>query len=490
MRLLKLDSDGNFSLTKDLNHNIPPYTILSHTWGPDTEEVTFKDITDGTGTSKAGYNKIRFCADQTRRDELQYFWVDTCCIDKSNSTELSEAINSMFRWYREAAKCYVYLTEVAKPALDAEDTSDKLAWELSFKKSRWFTRGWTLQELIAPTEVEFFSENGELLGTKQSLERHIIEVTRIHVDVLRDNSRLRDFSIHERMSWAETRVTTRGEDKAYSLLGIFGVSLPLIYGEGGEKAFKRLRRAIDEDLRGKSSSLTVVFSCNTLKLITGLGIKRDDFSVTFYSSDIPEIELFIAREEELKEMHLALRAGTGRRTAVLHGLGGIGKTQLAAAYAKQYKDSYSAVFWLNIKDEDSVKQSFSKLAKQILHDHPSASQFNSADTQGNLDELIDGIKAWLNLPNNTHWLMIFDNYDDPRLPGQTDPRKVDISKFLPESYQGSVIITTRSSLVKIGHPMQIKKLEDLSDSLKILSSTSRRKELSNGEYRVISCTHI
>jgi Heterokaryon incompatibility protein (HET) len=143
MRLLKRDNADEFSLAKDLINEdmIPRYAILSHTWGVDTEEVSFKDMMDGAGTRKPGYNKIRFCAEQARCDNLQYFWIDTCCIDKSNSTELQEAINSVFRWYRNAAKCYVYLADVSRPTLDA---NDGLSWESPFRKSRWFKRGWSL----------------------------------------------------------------------------------------------------------------------------------------------------------------------------------------------------------------------------------------------------------------------------------------------------------------------------------------------------------
>jgi hypothetical protein len=243
MRLLEWKSDGDFSLTKDFIHDIPPYAILSHTWGADTEEVTFEDLTDGTGRSKAGYNKIRFCGEQARRDDLQYIWVDTCCIDKSSSAELTEAINSMFRWYREAAKCYVYLSDVSKGNYDECDHLSRSIWKSAFRGSRWFTRGWTLQELIAPTSVEFFSSEGMRLGDKRSMEQQIHEITSIPVRALRGNP-LSDFSFEERLSWAIKRETTREEDKAYSQLGIFDIYMPLIYGEGGENAFKRLRTSV------------------------------------------------------------------------------------------------------------------------------------------------------------------------------------------------------------------------------------------------------
>ena len=177
----------------------------------------------------------------------------------------------------------------------------------------------------------------------------------------------------------------------------------------------------------------------------------------------------------------------GARTVFLHSLGGIGKTQLTVAYAKRHKDNYSAIFWLNIKDEDSLKQSFAKVARQILREHPSASRLSSVDMKENLDEVIDAVKSWLSLPNNTRWLMIYDNYDNPKLASNMDPAAVDIRKFLPESYQGSVIVTTRSSQVKIGHPVRITKLENVRDGLEILRNTSRREGIVNGEDVIASC---
>jgi hypothetical protein len=123
MRLLECNSAGEFSLTEDIvdDDKIPPYAILSHTW-KDGEEVTFQELIDGTGKGKPGYEKIRFCGEQAKRDGLRYFWVDTCCINKSNNTELSEAINSMFRWYCSATRCYVYLSDVSSPAFDTNDS--------------------------------------------------------------------------------------------------------------------------------------------------------------------------------------------------------------------------------------------------------------------------------------------------------------------------------------------------------------------------------
>jgi hypothetical protein len=253
MRLFELRNHREFSLTKDLTDNIPPYAILSHTWGEDDEEVTFKDLAEDVGKSKAGYRKIQFCGERAVRDGLRYFWVDTCCIDKSNNTELSEAINSMFRWYHDAAKCYVYLSDVSVGSSNENDQSFPWTWEPAFRKSRWFTRGWTLQELIAPASVEFFSVEGKRLGDKKSLERQVHEITGIAIQALQGGP-LSDFSITERMSWAANRGTKREEDKAYSLLGLFDIHMPPIYGEGSN-AFIRLHDEIDKSLKSEWFSL-------------------------------------------------------------------------------------------------------------------------------------------------------------------------------------------------------------------------------------------
>jgi hypothetical protein len=242
MRLLYYNSDGEFSLTQFFD-KIPRYAILSHTWGP--EEVTFKDMMEGNGASKAGFDKIRFCGEQARRDRLLYFWVDTCCIDKSSSAELTEAINSMYRWYQNAAKCYVYLSDVSTKKRKASDSFTGYAWEPAFRSSKWFTRGWTLQELLAPSpsSVEFFSQERNCLGDKRSLEQQIHETTRIPLPALRGTP-LAQFTIEDRLSWAKSRQTTREEDRAYSMLGICNAYMPLIYGEGEKNAFRRLRKEL------------------------------------------------------------------------------------------------------------------------------------------------------------------------------------------------------------------------------------------------------
>lgn len=233
MRLLKYEN-STLSLIGDNNHITQPYAILSHTWGRNDEEVTFQEMAAGEATLKAGYKKILFCAQQAARDNLEYCWVDTCCIDKFNGTELQKSINSMFRWYRDSAKCYVFLADVASNDNDKPGNLSP-ATQTALRSSHWFTRGWTVQELIAPSCVEFYDSNGKLLGDKTSLEHLLHEITKISIRALRKPAELATFTVKERMSWIEHRNTREEEDKAYCLLGIFGVNMPLIYGEVREK---------------------------------------------------------------------------------------------------------------------------------------------------------------------------------------------------------------------------------------------------------------
>ncbi|KAH7374079.1 heterokaryon incompatibility protein-domain-containing protein [Cadophora sp. MPI-SDFR-AT-0126] len=224
----------------------PPYAILSHTWGSD--EVTLQDLQTlsacGDQSSKAAYRKIQACCDQAICDGYDWVWIDTCCIDKTSSAELSETINSMFRWYKESKVCYVYLEDVSserelQDGPNAPDTDTKH----EFRTSKWFTRGWTLQELLAPDEVRFFSKSWSLIGDRSSLRHLVNQITGIPPDFLMQR-RLSKASIAQRMSWAANRKTSREEDIAYCLLGIFDVNMPLLYGEGSEKAFRRLQEEI------------------------------------------------------------------------------------------------------------------------------------------------------------------------------------------------------------------------------------------------------
>ncbi|KAL6401311.1 Vegetative incompatibility protein HET-E-1 [Ilyonectria robusta] len=230
---MRLINAATVQLEEFYGDAIPEYAILSHRWLD--EEVSLQDLQSGAGTSKAGYRKIQLCCEQAVRDGLSYAWVDTCCIDKTSSAELTEAINSMYAWYRESAVCYAYISDVTGSS--ADDT---------LEKSAWFTRGWTLQELLAPGEVVFYSTAWERLGTRDdgALTGRIALATGIDEAVLRGNAGLGERSVAQRMSWAAGRTTTRAEDSAYSLLGLFGVNMPMLYGEGGARAFVRLQEEI------------------------------------------------------------------------------------------------------------------------------------------------------------------------------------------------------------------------------------------------------
>ncbi|KAI1818510.1 HET domain protein [Poronia punctata] len=215
------------------------YAILSHTW--EDEEVTFQDFVrpdNAYRNNMKGFGKIVKMCELARRDGIKYGWVDTCCIDKSSSAELTEAINSMFNWYRDAKVCYAWLGDL--PGFSEEPIDSAL------KKCRWFTRGWTLQELLAPRHVEFYDRDWHLRGTKGELKDLIAEASKIGPEVLESPERLYDLPVAQRMSWAATRQTTRPEDIAYCLLGIFEVNMPLLYGEG-ERAFLRLQEEIAKE---------------------------------------------------------------------------------------------------------------------------------------------------------------------------------------------------------------------------------------------------
>lgn len=263
----------------------PPYAILSHTWEDD--EVTFKDIANlDLASQKKGFTKIRLCCKQTLEDGYDWAWVDTCCIDKSSSAELSETINSMFKWYEEAGTCYAFLSDMPPvpgdwlykynkwyaslgdmaPLSDQEQpsspdpfgnqrnqlrASDSETTELAappryphFMKARWWTRGWTLQELIAPLEVKFYDRNWQYITCKNTCKELIRTATGIDRNVLSMAGHLSMTHVAEKISWVAKRNTTREEDMAYCLLSLLNINMPLLYGEGGTKAFRRLQEHV------------------------------------------------------------------------------------------------------------------------------------------------------------------------------------------------------------------------------------------------------
>ncbi|EJF60428.1 HET-domain-containing protein [Dichomitus squalens LYAD-421 SS1] len=204
------------------------YAILSHTWDQKGEQT---------------FQEIRGCCRLAEKHGFRWAWADSCCIDKTSSSELSESINSMFRWYSDAEECYAYLADVPSG-------SDLHAPDSAFRKSRWHTRGWTLQELIASTSVPFYSCDCEELGNRADLAELLREITGLPRDIFTRAARPSQYSVCERMCWASQRQTTQLEDEAYCLMGLFDVSMPTNYG-GGEKAFLRLQYKImrrDPDL--------------------------------------------------------------------------------------------------------------------------------------------------------------------------------------------------------------------------------------------------
>ena len=231
------------------------YAILSHVWNkpPQPKEQSFKDVqkivkrckAEGTNPRDHVSKKIRRCCQIAQAYGYKWIWNDTCCIDKSSSSELSEAINSMFRYYAMSQICYVYLADVPQ--------ADVVKDGVRFGISTWHRRGWTLQELLAPRNVLFLSREWIPLGSKIDLADHLHTATGIPTSVLALERSTRDFSVAQRMSWASERTTTRVEDEAYSLLGLFEISMPILYGEG-RHAFLRLQ----EEIMRRSTDTTLL----------------------------------------------------------------------------------------------------------------------------------------------------------------------------------------------------------------------------------------
>ncbi len=241
MRLLHAET---FRLV-EFSHDdpIPEYAILSHTWGANGDEVTIKDLSGWPPwfKRKPGWAKIKGCCRQARTDGIEYVWIDTCCLDrfKGSETSVGDEIQSMWEYYSRARVCYVHLADVhATPEKSPESPGS------AFERSRWFTRGWTVPELLAPLFVRFYDASWKYVGSKAELSRNIEAVTGIGAHVLRDPGEVARQSVACRMSWVAFRETSREEDIAYCLLGIFGVRMPVEYGEGRRLAFERLQREI------------------------------------------------------------------------------------------------------------------------------------------------------------------------------------------------------------------------------------------------------
>ena len=399
MRLLHFDQAGRLLSTDFSGKITPPYAILSHRWGD--SEVLFVDIANGSYKEKEGYRKMKFCAEQAAKDQLQYFWIDTCCIDKWNLDELSRSINSMFHWYKCAKKCYVFLPDVSVPTIAAIAQQDN--WEASFRASEWFRRGWTLQELIAPESVEFFSREGQLLGNRTSLKQLVHEITGVPIEALQGCS-LDRFTIQERMEWTKDRKTTEEEDIVYCLLGILDLSMPISYGEGREKARVRLETEIN---------------C------------RAPFFVPFSRN-----ENFVGQEAQLAQLEMNLFGSKRAAIMAITGPGGTGKSQLALefAYRVVQQNKSCSIFWVDASSIDGIHQSYANIARKLK-------------IPGWNNEKIDVkqiVKLYLCRESVGQSFLIFDNVDNANLSSNETSigHNVSLTDYLPQSKLCSALITT------------------------------------------------
>ena len=312
MRLLNVHT---LEFSKDLADNIPRYAIASHRWFGEAE-VSLKDVLKKRNTHKAGYEKVQGFVEHVKvhMPHVEWLWIDTCCIDQKHGSELSEAINSMFKWYANAEVCLAYLADVER----VDDLE-------SFKKSEWFRRGWTLQELLAPWTVVFLTKRWEVIGHKgktgrsktgtelcsgPSLTASIVAASGLPERVLNDFEQSGDFTIEEKLNWTTGRKTTKEEDMWYCLLGIFNVSMPIIYGERAEHAKRRLLEEAQKAERGYEQQRlpTRASSEGNTRASSNIPFRRD--------SDFVERGTLLGNVQE----KLAVRAGR----AALVGLGGSG----------------------------------------------------------------------------------------------------------------------------------------------------------------------
>jgi tetratricopeptide (TPR) repeat protein len=446
MRLLHFDALGKLILSDFRGKPIPPYAILSHRWS--NSEILIEDISNGNYKEREdGSKKLQFCVEQAAQDGLQYSWIDTCCIDRWDNNERSKAINSMFQWYKNATRCYVFLSDVSvSTATGPVQRSD---WEASFRASAWFTRGWTLQELIAPVSVEFFSCEGYGLGDKASLDQLLHDITGIPLTALH-NSPLDQFSTSERRRWADSRVTTEEEDIVYCLLGVLGVSMPTNYGERKEHAIRRLQAEIEA---ASSVPSIIPFSRN---------------------------ESFVGRELQLAEMETKLFSNKQTiSTLAIVGPGGTGKSQLALGVAHKIRQNNKnfSVFWIDASDKDSLYQSYAAIAQKL-------SILGGDDDLADMKQVMRRCVAEM---STRQCLLIFDNAEDTilRSSGSSAAEPADLAECLPQSKLCSAIFTTTNSdTAQALAPHNVIALQDLTadTALKVLQNHLMRPVLDTEQY--------
>jgi len=282
------------------------YAILSHRWMKREVEVDYSEMVKLAKMAMAqrdeirqrdGYQKILQSCKQAQTDGYEWLWVDTCCIDKRSSAELSEAINSMYRWYENAKVCYAYLHDVSASSFPTARDDERY---LEFDGwPEWFSCGWTLQELIAPSNVQFFNEDWQSIGHKRTLAPTLQKITGIPEHILVHGLRGNRPCVAQIMSWAAHRTTTRVEDRAYSLMGLLDVNMPMLYGEG-KKAFHRLQLEI---IRASNDQSIFAWDCNVrtgsiladdpscFRFYGRMELMGHDEYIQFLKKDIPEDEL-------------------------------------------------------------------------------------------------------------------------------------------------------------------------------------------------------
>ena len=299
------------------------YAILSHRWTE--EEVDYNEIVELTKMDKKerskirqrdGYRKILQSCEQAKKDGHKWLWVDTCCIDKRSSAELSEAINSMYRWYENSSICYAYIHDLPGSSFPAARNDERYAKSNGWPE--WFSRGWTLQEMIAPRDVRFFNKDWYPIGDKKTLAPTLQTITQVPRDILKEGLSSNRPCVAQIISWAANRTTTRVEDRAYSLMGLLDVNMPMLYGEG-KKAFHRLQLEIirtsnDQSIfawGGSPSGMrtgsiladdpSFFWGCNTMELMN-----QDEFIKSF-RRDIPEAELPLTEDNRLSTFSITNR---------------------------------------------------------------------------------------------------------------------------------------------------------------------------------------
>lgn len=406
MRLIRCLENGQLGLTKNYDEEellSISYAVLSHTWSENNlDEITYKDfstteLNDLELEKPIGYAKLRFCADRIAEDQLEYFWIDTCCINRGSSEELQESITSMFTWYRNATKCYVFLTDVSITREISSRASNRLSihsWEPAFRRSRWFTRGWTLQELLAPQCVEFYSKDGFRLGDKSSLEHCIYEITGISHRALRGVD-LSTFSYDERLKWFTGRQTRRTEDIAYCRLGIFNVSMIHNYGEGADHAMDRLREQIrrrqtEGDRRDRELEVLPLVPEATLDL-------RDPIH---QPGCLPH-----TRKELLERLNEWVTGNDDRHLCWLSGIAGTGKSTIARTVASTHNDSgrLGACFFFSGRSGhlSNAKRFVTTIARQLADSVPR--------TKRHICEAVSANENILDQPLREQWSRLIIN---------------------------------------------------------------------------------